>query len=307
MTDPTLTEGSARPSLCYLSVSYAADIERFALLRHSMALFSSGIEHIVYVHTEDLGLFQRRFGQDRGVTILPFADLLPTRLERMRQFWRRFGRIIKDRIAWRFFLRVNFTGWKLQQIVKLLAATRVPHEAFVILDSDEFLCGRVTAEDFFDGSKLILLEAPAATYQSLAYEAYRQVLVGGWFSDRAECFQYIHTPRRFLRRTAERLLAHLEATHRDWQREFIAAPLPSEYQLLGWCARTLEGRDGYRLRSDPPEQWAYYAMNETDIEPTLALCRAERGRRKFFVIQSNIGDFGYIPRARALIEELAAL
>jgi hypothetical protein len=41
------------------------------------------------------------------------------------------------------------------------------------------------------------------------------------------------------------------------------------------------------------------------LDAELDTCRAERGRRGFFLIQSNMKDSSYIPRARALIEDLA--
>jgi hypothetical protein len=292
-------------TLCYLTVSYAADIERFALLRRSIALFSPAIAHHVFVDTEDVALFRQRFGTEQGISIRASAEVLPPRIERLRRFWRRFRRPFHDYIGWRLFLDVSFTGWKLQQIIKLAAAPRVAEEAIVFLDSDVFLCAPMPTAAYFSGSDLVLLETPAETYEDFAFEAYRQILVGGGFREPAACFNYIHTPPRFLRRTAARTLAHLEATHDNWPNAIISWTFPAEYNLLGWAARTLEAHAGYRHHLEPPSEWAYVVKDLAKLDAELATCRAEKGRRKFFLIQSNMRDSSYIPRAQALIEELA--
>lgn len=102
-----------------------------------------------------------------------------------------------------------------------------------------------------------------------------------------------------------RALAHLETTHRDWQNSFMTCPLPSEYNILGWTLRTLENGVGYCRHPDASDQWAYVVKDITQLDAAIATCREERGRRKFFTIQSNMGDSVYLPRVQALIEELA--
>jgi hypothetical protein len=293
-------------SVCYLTVTFANDIERFALLRHSIKLFSSDIEHVVCVDSEDLPLFTQRFGGERKLTLIPTSDIIPPWLERLRRFWRRFRKPFMERIAWRMFLDVRFSGWKLQQIVKLTAAPRVTQEAIVFLDSDVFLCGNVTDSDFINSGDLLLLETPAENYEDFTFEAHRQILVGHPFVEKASCFNYIHTPPRFLRRTAARTLAHLEATHKDWQSAIIESSFPAEYNLLGWTVRTVENYAGYRHHPAQPDEWAYVVKDFALLDATLDACREERGSRKFFLIQSNMRESAYIPRARALIEELAS-
>jgi hypothetical protein len=300
------TRAGAKPrSLCYLTASYAADIERFALLRRSITLFSPGIPHHVFVDTEDVALFRQRFGSEPGVTIHASAEVLSPRTERLRRFWRRFRKPLQDYVGWRILLDVTFSGWKVQQIIKLAAAARVAEDAIVFLDSDDFLCHPVAVEDYFAGDDLLLLETPAENYEDFVFEAYRQILVGGAFREKATCFTYIHTPPRFLRRTCARALAHLQTTHRNWERAIIDVSMPSEYNILGWTLRTLEQYHGYRHRPGPKEDWAYMVKDLHLLDAELDTCRAERGRRGFFLIQSNMKDSSYIPRARALIEELA--
>jgi hypothetical protein len=59
-----------KPSICILTPSYRGDIEQFALLRESIRLFAPGLPHLVLVHTEDHGLFKRRFGSDTNLEII---------------------------------------------------------------------------------------------------------------------------------------------------------------------------------------------------------------------------------------------
>ena len=252
-----LTRAGGKPrSICYLTVSYAADIERFALLRRSVTLFSPGIPHHVFVDTEDVALFRQRFGSEPGITIHASAEVLSPRTERLRRFWRRFRKPFHDYLGWRVLLDVTFTGWKVQQIIKLAAAPRVTEDAIVFLDSDTFLCHSITAGDYFAGDDLVLLETPAETYEDFLFEAHRQLIIDDSLRDKAACFNYIHTPPRFLRRTAARTLAYLEAAQDNWEHAIIHWGFPAEYNILGWTLRTLERHEGYRHRPGPKEDWA---------------------------------------------------
>jgi hypothetical protein len=103
------------------------------------------------------------------------------------------------------------------------------------------------------------------------------------------------------------MLDHLANTHTGdhWHTAFMLQALPSEYNMLGWVVRELEGYKGYRLVGGPPVDWAYQVKDLALLEKEIATCRAERGRRRYFRVQSNMRDSSYIPRAQALIEELA--
>lgn len=294
-------------SLCYMTPSFHGDLERFALLRRSLQLFSPDIPHLAYVDTEDCPLFRKRFGGETNLTIVPSAEILPARIEAERRFWRGWRGWIARRIGWRLGLSASFTGWKMQQIIKLEAAVRVPFDAVVFLDSDIFLCAPVTERDFVADGALTLLETPAATYEDMAFEVGRQLLVDGALHVPVEAFNYIHQAPRFLRRTAATLLDCLRARHQDWHAALLKATFPSEYDLLGYAARVLEGYRGYRLETMPRPEWLYEVKQRSVLEDQMALCRGERGRRKFFLIQSNmrIPVDEYLPAAFALIEDLA--
>jgi hypothetical protein len=44
-------------SVTYITPTFARDIEQFALLRQSMRVFSEGVAHLAFVHSEDCDLF----------------------------------------------------------------------------------------------------------------------------------------------------------------------------------------------------------------------------------------------------------
>src|SRR5699024_605244 len=122
-----------------------------------------------------------------------------------------------------------YGGWKQQQVVKIEAAARAPFDAVAFLDSDIFLCAPVTAAHFIADGKLRLIRTPAETYEDFSFEVGRQIVLSNDLSQRAEAYNYMHQPPRFLRRTAARLLEQLRATHSDWIKRFYQLDHPSEY------------------------------------------------------------------------------
>lgn len=294
-------------SVYYITPTFAPDIERFALLRHSLNTFSPDIRHVAYVDNEDMGLFQRRFSADRNLQIVSKSEVIPPKFEAQRRFWHGWRGYVTDRIAWRTGLNLRrYSGWKLQQIVKIHAAACAATEAVVFLDSDMFLCGPVTASDYFAGTELRLLETPARSFEDYAFEVSCRILVGEHLGRPADGFLYIHQAPRFLRRTAIALLRHLEATHRDWVSRFFEQPFPSEYNLMGYTARVLEGYRGYQREVTPPDEWLYEVKEKQKLLDALQACARERGSRKFFLVQSNMRMpvAEYIPEARRLVDEL---
>ena len=276
-----------------------------------MNMFSGEIPHSVFVDTEDLALFTDRFGKERGLQLIPTKDILPRKIEAQRVMWRSWKGKIIDRIGWRLGLNAKFfTGWKLQQIVKLEALANCQTDAAVFLDSDIIFCGSVGADQFIDTENNIrLLQTNAKNYEDFAFEISRQILIGDNLLQPANAFNYIHQAPRFLKRTGLTLKAHLEATHKDWHLNFFHQNFPSEYNLLGYAARELEGYTGYRIENSDQDQWCYNVKFKSDLHSCLDLCKKESGSRKFFLIQSNLGiplsDF--FPQTDALLKSLSHL
>lgn len=299
---------TAAPSLCYITPSYAPDIERFALLRRSLRLFSPDIPHLAYIDTEDYGVFKRRFGDDRNLRIMPTSDILPPGVEaerRARRSWR--GRTI-ERVGWRLGLNTRYaSGWKTQQIMKLYGLQCCEFDAAVFLDSDIVLCGKVSQNEYLEGNLLKILQTPALTYEDHAFEVARQILINGELRDQAQMFNYIHQAPRFLKRTAISLVKYLELSWKDWHKKFFEQQFPSEYNVLGYWVREKELYNGYSVNETDYMSWTYNIKNESEFDSQIKLCLNERGRRKFMLIQSNMKmlDADHISRVSEMIEKLA--
>ena len=278
-------------SVSFITPTFSRDIERFALLRRSMNMFAGEIPHLVFVDTEDLPLFTDRFGKEPGLQLISTKDILPRKIETQRAIWRSWKGKIIDRIGWRVGLNAKFfTGWKLQQIVKLEALANCETDAAVFLDSDIIFCGSVGVEQFIDAENNVrLLQTNAKNYEDFAFEVSRQILIGGNLLQPANAFNYIHQAPRFLKRTGITLKAHLEATHKNWYSNFFHQNFPSEYNLLGYAARELEGYIGYQVEKSDQGEWCYNVKSKSDLYPCLDLCKKELGNRKFLLIQSNLG------------------
>lgn len=300
-----------RPSIAFVTPTHAKDLDRFRLLRHSLAIFCPHIPHYAFVDTEDLPLFRDLRRNDPAkarLELIATADLLPAEIERERRFWRSLRGRITERLGWRVGLFRRFSGWKLQQLIKIEALANLSEDVGVFLDSDIFLCGPVDPDTFVtDEGAVRLLETPAETYWDLGFEVGRQIVLGRPLAEKADAFNYIHQAPRFLRRTGRRLLEELGRHGPSWRHRLFREPFLSEYDLLGWTARVAENYASYVREPGPPERWTYNALSKDDIDPCLEACRRERGSRKFFLIQSTTGVpvAAYRDRVLALLAELS--
>lgn len=200
-------------------------------------------------------------------------------------------------------------GWRLQQLVKLEALARMSCDAVVFLDSDMVMCRPVVEQDYWQDGRLRLLESGAHSFEDYAFGVSTQILVGGDLSAPARSYNYIHPTARFQPRTAVRLLAHLRATHKDWHRRMLREAFLSEYNLLGYAARELEGYEGYVRDPLSGEAWYYDVRRSEALQAELAACHQERGKRQFILIQSNMGVPAsiYAARVEKLLNDLAEL
>lgn len=295
-------------SFSFITPTFARDIERFALLRRSMNMFSCRIPHSVFVDTEDISLFNDRFGKEPGIHLIPTKDILPKKIENQRRMWRSWKGKTIERLGWRIGINAKFfSGWKLQQIVKIEALANSNTHAAAFLDSDIIFCGSVGIDEFIDKENNVrLLETTAKNYEDYAFEVSRQILIGENLLRPAEAYNYIHQAPRFLRRTGKTLKKHLEAVHRDWYSSFFHQNFPSEYSLLGYTARQLESYEGYKIERDEIN-WCYNVKSKADLPTYLNLCKKESGIRKFLLIQSNLGLplEEYLPQTEELIRSLS--
>lgn len=274
-------------------------------------MFSCDIPHLAFVDTEDMPLFKERFGAEANLQLLTTAEILPKSIEVRRAMWRSWKGKMLERAGWRLGINARiFTGWKLQQIVKIEALANLKTEVAAFLDSDMIFCAPVGQDEFIDSDDNVrLLETPAINYEDFAFEISRQILVGGNLLQPANAFNYIHQAPRFLKCTAATLKRHLEKKHKDWYSSFFRQSFPSEYSFLGYAARELEGYAGYRVEHSNQSEWCYNVKFKSDLQSCLNLCRQEAGKRKFLLIQSNlqmpISEF--LPETEKLLISLSQL
>ena len=117
-------------SVALLTPTYARDLELCALLCESVDRHVTSFDkHYLLVPDSDYELFSR-FISDRR-TVIPASAFLPAWLRPMPRMFRR-GR----RQFWWSMRARPVSGWHVQQVLKIAAATALPHERYCILDSD---------------------------------------------------------------------------------------------------------------------------------------------------------------------------
>lgn len=156
----------ANTPFSFLTVTWAADLAHFTLLRESLKRSSlSHVPHHVVVQDEDLPLF-RQFEQV-GVYLYSSADILPKEVELRRRSalkWQRiFGRrgaTVGGSVSRYLSLPqwVRYTGWHTQQISKLSFLLSSQDETVVVLDSDVIVTQHASEDDFVCSNKVICYE-----------------------------------------------------------------------------------------------------------------------------------------------------
>jgi Family of unknown function (DUF6492) len=236
-------------SICFLSTTFAPDIERFALLRRSIEQFASDIPHIAIVNTEDVRKFTKRFGSNPALQVVSSAEILPRDVERRRRKsgpkwitgkWPRGG-LIK--------------GWHAQQLMKLFALAELPYEAAVFIDSDVFVCKPLDREYFYTSGRLKLFRRLASNAEGFDFDISTHDILCNPLSEITRLYDYIYSPACFRKSSAVALLSELERRHESrWLRRFLEQRRPSEYNLLGYAATVLEQRNGYHLLECEPDE-----------------------------------------------------
>lgn len=268
-----------------MTPTHVADLERFALLRRSIRLFSAvPATHFALVNTEDRAQFAERFRDDPEVHIVPSAEVLPRDIERRR---RKSGPRWRARLAPR---RRTVKGWHAQQLMKLFALAECPVEAAVFIDSDVFLCKPLSGDFFFADGKLKLFRRRAVDAEGFDFDISTHEILGNPLHRVTELFDYIYSPCSFRRSSAVALFAELARRRRStWVRRFLAEKRPSEYNLLGYAATTLEGLAGYHLVECQPDELHHSLRFREDRErlPAEMECML-RQPKPFALVQSSL-------------------
>lgn len=276
------------PSLCFLTLSYSRDIQRFELQRRSIRLFAQGIPHLAIVNSEDCGEFADRFRADRDLRVVATRDVLPSSIESRR---RRTGPGWRSR-GW--LRRRVIKGWYAQQIAKIFALAECRYEAAVFLDSDVFVCGPLSRDYFYVNGQLKLFRRRATTAEQLDFDIATHDILGDPLHTVTELYDYIFSPCCFRKSSAVSLLAELGrrglARRERWIRRFLREKRPSEYNLLGYAATVLEGCTGYHLIECDPEALHHSIRYPEDRLRVMEEIESMRTQPKpFAMVQSTLG------------------
>lgn len=278
-----------------MTPSYAADLARAELLVESHERSGTQLPLALVVHTEDAPLFRRL--QNRLVTVLTTADVLPPALERRRRssYRRRDPR--------RYVTGRPVHGWATQQVVKLRAASVLGVDIVACVDSDIVLLRPLERRHFVTDDNVPRLFHSALDDNALSLS---------WVVDSLRFFnvplesarvrQYIHPCAAVHRGTCERLMTRLEQVRprRRWWQTMLDLHL-MEYPTHGVFAEHVDGSSPLHL--SPPLNVSTYWSRQPGEDVLRDLPeRARHDDPLALCIQSRLG---YHPdEYRGIIEPL---
>jgi hypothetical protein len=271
--------------ICFLTTTFAPDLERFELLRRSTRLFAPEMPHVAVVNAEDVPKFTKHFGTDPTLQIVSSADVLPWDIERRRR---------KSGPRWltgKWLHKKLITGWHAQQLMKLFALAELAHEAAVFMDSDVFVCRPLHHEYFYIDGRLKLFRRAALNAEGFDFDISTHDILGNPLHQITQLYDYIYSPACFRKSSAIALLCELERRHESkWLRRFLVERRPSEYNLLGYAATVLEGGRGYQIVDCEPDQLHHSIRFPEDRGRLAEEIELMIGHPKpFALIQSTLG------------------
>jgi len=288
----------------FFSPSFRGDLDRFLLLRTSIARFYKGAaRHVVAVPRADVALFRKGLRHD-AVDIIEQERFVPGYF--YPRLWVRAVKRLLPSQSWRLNSVAGRRGWIVQQIVKLSLPEIVDEGVVAILDSDI-----VFLRDFDDavlgaagdGRRLLLRDEPkteSGKHRQHIAKA-RQIL---GLPEGSTDHHYMAYPAIWYIDWVRQLRAHVEArTQRPWQRALFDAEIFSEYSLYGVYVDEVLRPPGLahkqRFHHVVWDAASYQAFMRQGAIPPIA---GTSENPVTLVIQSNLG----IPPAayRARVEEL---
>lgn len=276
-------------SICFITPSYAGDIQRFSLLRRSVSMFAPGIAHIALVNTEDVGRFADRFRGEPDLELVATRDVLPASIEGRRR--RRSG---PSWLAQGWLRQRTIKGWYAQQLAKIFALASCRYDAAVFIDSDVFVCQPLSRDYFYVNGSLKLFRQRATNAEQFDFDAATHDILGNPLHAITELYDYIFSPCCFRKSSAVSLLQEFDRrglARRDrWMRRFLREKRPSEYNLLGYAATVLERCAGYQLIECHPEELHHSIRYPEDRLRVVEEIESMRTRPKpFALVQSTLG------------------
>jgi len=260
----------------FLTPSYAGDVDRFALLRESMARCGITMPHVVVVPPGDASHFEATVLHADGLSLMTTDQVLPTPVEEARQRglvrWRR-------RLPWNRGQR-SLSGWRVQQLTKLLGDA-AGLDRWVCLDSDAFFVRRIDAEEFLDPAGRLHLQEFRHRWVGrevlTAHERAADLLGLSPLTADPSC-TYTGLLIPFDAEVIRDLRHHLETRHADhWYRSFFASGA-TEYACYGLYARHI---DRLQMVSPVDRTWSFlsYEPPGPDFGDKLRELRDDQGLR----------------------------
>jgi hypothetical protein len=244
-------------NVCFMTPTFAADFDRFVLLRESIVAFGGGhIKHYALVDTEDEpGLNALNLP---GVMTVTTASLLTPEAEHRRlrykrsggRHWKRVQRSMHKRFGW--FDDARYFGWQVQQVLKLQAPTVLPEDVYVAFDSDIVVTAPIDTSHFVRGGRAVLYE------REIRLDAHK--VPSQWFVTACNllrvpapgkagglAYDYVAQPFVFERQTCFALQAWLDDHYRrPWHETLFRLKLGawSEFMIYGLFVRVKRKYDG---------------------------------------------------------------
>ncbi len=287
---------SRDPAIAVLTPSYAHDHGRCELLCESMDTFAEGrFTHYILVADHDYDLFSSLAGPRRR--ILRDSELLPPWLKAVRRPFDRRGRHVWISSDIRRQVR-PLSGWHVQQLRKLAAATVVDEHVVVMADSDSLFVRPFGAAAFVNGERVRLYRRAgaihrdgASTETGMAWEEHVR-----WTEHAARVLS-LPAPSY----PADDFINNLVSWRRDMARATVkrieengAAPFPlvlgraatlSEYQIYGMHAVQIAGLEGH-FDSEDALSHTYWAGEALDTERLAGFMGALKPHQIALCVQS---------------------
>lgn len=270
--------------ICLISCSYAEDYDQLSLLLASIKNSNlRKIPHYIVVHTEDIDKFQSF--NNRNVTIIPTADILPSEVETRRinakKYYDMYGRRISKALgsASRYLGHPrwpSYTGWHTQQICKLVLASRENYEHVLALDSDSLVSPNATLDN-------LLKEGMITCFTSIidgeTTKPVKDTKVLKWNKQANRLFDipeyknltdesYFDTPFIFHAPTVRQMMNWLESQyHAPWWKTLLNQPARrwSEFATYRTYLRNKEVAAPISWVSDAKNHYIFFAYDKNKV------------------------------------------
>jgi hypothetical protein len=288
-------------SVGLVTPTYGRDLERCALLCESVDRYvTSFTKHYLIVADEELSLFARFNGARREV--MPHSQFLPSWLKPLPPFVRR-----KHRRYWWSLRAMPVSGWHVQQLVKIRAASLFPEPRTCMLDSDVVFFRPFDASAFAQPNPTPLFVRPrevtaqAPLHAPWVRSSHRLM---GLAEPAFPADDFIGHIIFWDRLTVRAMIERIErVTGLDWVEALCRARDISEYMLYGHFVRNNAGFMNHHRATTKNlclSYWDAAALDKPTVERMLRFAAAD-------YVAFSAASFSETPvhRVRAVLGQLA--